>query len=81
MMRVEPSALAHLRPELSSCVSSQRVHFLTCRCRLYNLNIANTYGTTSNHTQAIALSVQAGTFACYACQLKGIQDTLLANEV
>ncbi|KAH7097453.1 pectin lyase fold/virulence factor [Auriculariales sp. MPI-PUGE-AT-0066] len=48
---------------------------------LYNLIIANTYGTASNHTQAIALSVQStGNFACYACSLKGIQDTLLANQ-
>jgi pectinesterase len=39
------------------------------------------YGSTTNHTQAIALSVQStGNFACYACQLKGIQDTLLANQ-
>ncbi|KAH7099561.1 pectin lyase fold/virulence factor [Auriculariales sp. MPI-PUGE-AT-0066] len=49
--------------------------------KLYNLNIANTYGTTSNHVQAIALSVQStGNFAAYAVQLKAIQDTLLANQ-
>ncbi|EUC61605.1 pectinesterase [Rhizoctonia solani AG-3 Rhs1AP] len=44
---------------------------------LYNLNIANTYG---KGTQAIALSVQAGQFGCYACKLTGYQDTLLANK-
>ncbi|KAG8963679.1 hypothetical protein FRC05_004560 [Tulasnella sp. 425] len=44
---------------------------------LYNLNIENTYGKGA---QAIALSVQAGTFGCYACQLRGYQDTLLANK-
>jgi len=58
-----------------------RVASSASNVKIYNLNIANTYGTTSNHTQAIALSVQStGNFACYACQLKGIQDTLLANE-
>ncbi|CAE6464830.1 unnamed protein product [Rhizoctonia solani] len=44
---------------------------------LYNLNIANTYGKGA---QAIALSVQAGQFGCYACKLTGFQDTLLANK-
>ncbi|CAE6470791.1 unnamed protein product [Rhizoctonia solani] len=44
---------------------------------LYNLNIANTYGKGA---QAIALSVQAGQFGCYACKLTGYQDTLLANK-
>ncbi|KAG8876793.1 hypothetical protein FRB97_003916 [Tulasnella sp. 331] len=42
----------------------------------YNLNIQNTYGQGS---QAIALSAYATDFACYACQLKGYQDTLLAE--
>ncbi|KAG8728022.1 hypothetical protein FRC11_011936 [Ceratobasidium sp. 423] len=45
--------------------------------RIYNLNIANTYGKGA---QAIALSVQAGQFGCYACKLTGYQDTLLANK-
>ncbi|KAG8996564.1 hypothetical protein FRB94_014302 [Tulasnella sp. JGI-2019a] len=42
----------------------------------YNLNIENTYGVGS---QAIALSAYATNFACYACQLRGYQDTLLAE--
>ncbi|KAG9081902.1 hypothetical protein FRC06_005337 [Ceratobasidium sp. 370] len=47
---------------------------------LYNLNIANTYGKPVDQSQAIALSVQAGTFGAYACQITGYQDTLLANK-
>ncbi|KAG8773301.1 hypothetical protein FRC12_002592 [Ceratobasidium sp. 428] len=47
---------------------------------LYNLNIANTYGKPVDQSQAIALSVQAGTFGAYACKLTGYQDTLLANK-
>ncbi|QRV95365.1 pectinesterase [Ceratobasidium sp. AG-Ba] len=47
---------------------------------LYNLNIANTYGKPVDQSQAIALSVQAGTFGAYACKITGYQDTLLANK-
>ncbi|KAG9095627.1 hypothetical protein FRC07_011067, partial [Ceratobasidium sp. 392] len=47
---------------------------------LYNLNIANTYGKPVDQAQAIALSVQAGTFGAYACKITGYQDTLLANK-
>ncbi|CAE6518457.1 unnamed protein product [Rhizoctonia solani] len=46
----------------------------------YNLNIANTYGKQAVQSQAIALSVEQGKFACYACQIKGYQDTLLAES-
>ncbi|KAG9048168.1 hypothetical protein FS837_000586 [Tulasnella sp. UAMH 9824] len=48
--------------------------------KLYNLNIENTFGKPIDQAQAIALSVQAGTFAAYGCQIRGYQDTLLANK-
>ncbi|CAE6445305.1 unnamed protein product, partial [Rhizoctonia solani] len=48
--------------------------------RIYNLNIANTYGHPVKQSQAIALSVQAGQFGCYGCKLTGYQDTLLADK-
>ncbi|KAG9088174.1 hypothetical protein FRC07_012645 [Ceratobasidium sp. 392] len=44
--------------------------------KLYNLNIANTYGQGS---QAIALSVAATRFGGYGLKLTGYQDTFLAN--
>ncbi|KAG9034425.1 hypothetical protein FRB95_013222 [Tulasnella sp. JGI-2019a] len=44
--------------------------------RLYNINIENTYGVGA---QAIALGAAATNFACYACQLRGYQDTLYAE--
>lgn len=47
---------------------------------LYNIDIENTYGLPVQQSQAIALSVQAGQFGCYFCNLKGAQDTLLANR-
>jgi pectinesterase len=46
---------------------------------LYHLDIENTYGLPVSQSQAIALSVQSDLFACYFCNLKGAQDTLLAN--
>ncbi|QRV90342.1 pectinesterase [Ceratobasidium sp. AG-Ba] len=46
---------------------------------LYNINIQNTYGKPVSQSQAIALSVEAGQFAAYGCQIKGYQDTLLAE--
>ncbi|KAK4107133.1 carbohydrate esterase family 8 protein [Canariomyces notabilis] len=43
--------------------------------RLYNVNVANTYGKGS---QAVAVSAQAES-GYYGCALTGYQDTLLAN--
>jgi len=59
---------------------SGTVRILATGVKLYNLNIANTYGKPVDQSQAIALSVQAGTFGCYGCNLSGTQDTLLANQ-
>ncbi|KAG9006108.1 hypothetical protein FRB90_010034 [Tulasnella sp. 427] len=60
--------------------ASGTVRVLATGVKLYNLNIENTFGKPIDQAQAIALSVQAGTFACYACQIRGYQDTLLANK-
>jgi len=48
--------------------------------KLYNLNIENTYGLPEIQSQAIALSVQAGDFGCYFCNISGHQDTLFTNH-
>ncbi|KAI9741195.1 MAG: hypothetical protein M1834_002908 [Cirrosporium novae-zelandiae] len=45
--------------------------------KIYNVNIANSYGEGS---QAIALSAYGDYFGCYGCQLTGYQDTLLAEQ-
>lgn len=58
---------------------SGTVRVLASGVKLYNLNIANTYGKPVDQAQAIALSVQAGNFGCYGCKITGAQDTLLAN--
>ncbi|QRV72443.1 pectinesterase [Ceratobasidium sp. AG-Ba] len=59
---------------------SATIRVLATGVSLYNLNIANTYGKPVSQSQAIALSVEAGQFSCYACQIKGYQDTLLAQN-
>ncbi|EJD50816.1 pectin lyase-like protein [Auricularia subglabra TFB-10046 SS5] len=59
---------------------SGTVRVLATGVRLYNINIANTYGKPVSQAQAIALSVQAGQFACYGCSITGDQDTLLADK-
>ncbi|KAG8989644.1 hypothetical protein FRB90_002146, partial [Tulasnella sp. 427] len=58
---------------------SGTVRVLATGVKLYNLNIENTFGKPIDQAQAIALDVEAGTFACYACQIRGYQDTLLAE--
>ncbi|CAE6467307.1 unnamed protein product [Rhizoctonia solani] len=60
--------------------ASGTVRVLAKGVRIYNLNIANTYGKPVSQSQAIALSVQAEQFGCYGCKLTGYQDTLLANQ-
>ncbi|CUA73916.1 putative pectinesterase A [Rhizoctonia solani] len=60
--------------------ASGTVRVLATGVRIYNLNIANTYGKPVSQSQAIALSVQAGQFGCYGCKLTGYQDTLLADK-
>ncbi|KAG8734986.1 hypothetical protein FRC12_018268 [Ceratobasidium sp. 428] len=55
---------------------SSTIRILAAGVSLYNLNVANTY----TQSQAVALSVEANQFGCYACQIKGYQDTLLAEK-
>ncbi|CAE6446520.1 unnamed protein product [Rhizoctonia solani] len=62
-----------------SDAKSATIRVLATGVSLYNLNIANTYGKPVDQSQAIALSVEEGQFGAYACQLKGYQDTLLAE--
>ncbi|KAG8883731.1 hypothetical protein FRB98_002829, partial [Tulasnella sp. 332] len=71
------------RDEVASAAGSDdlsgTVRVETTGVSLYNLNIENTFGKPVDQAQAIALSVQGGKFAAYACQLRGYQDTLYAN--
>jgi len=48
---------------------------------VYNINIENTYGKPAFYSQAVALSALGTRFGVYGCQIRGYQDTLLANYV
>ncbi|KAJ1300732.1 hypothetical protein OPQ81_002376 [Rhizoctonia solani] len=60
--------------EASATVS---IHATATDVKLYNLNIANTYGRGS---QAIALAINGNRFGAYGVNLTGYQDTLLTNN-
>jgi pectinesterase len=49
----------------------------TSNLKVYNINLVNTRGQGS---QALAVSAQKDKQGYYACQFKGFQDTILANE-
>ncbi|KAB5589258.1 putative effector protein/Pectinesterase [Ceratobasidium theobromae] len=59
---------------------SATIRVLAPGVSFYNLIIENKYGNAASHLPAVALSVEAGKFGCYACQIKGYQDTLLADR-
>ncbi|OLN89994.1 Pectinesterase 5 [Colletotrichum chlorophyti] len=48
--------------------------------KIYNLNIANTFGQADKNGQALAVSAQATNLGFYGCQFTGYQDTIYANE-
>ncbi|CAE6425177.1 unnamed protein product [Rhizoctonia solani] len=60
--------------------ASGTVRVLATGVRIYNLNIANTYGKPVSQSQAIALSVQAGQFGCYGCKLTGAVDFIFGQQ-
>ncbi|ELU38529.1 Pectinesterase domain-containing protein [Rhizoctonia solani AG-1 IA] len=60
--------------EASATVS---IHASAKDVKIYNLNIANTYGRGS---QAIALAINNTHFGGYGLNLTGYQDTLLTNN-
>ncbi|KAJ0164855.1 Pectinesterase [Colletotrichum tanaceti] len=48
--------------------------------KIYNLNVANTFGQADKNGQALAVSAQKTNLGFYACNLTGYQDTVYANE-
>ncbi|KAH6889635.1 pectin lyase fold/virulence factor [Thelonectria olida] len=48
--------------------------------KLYNLNVANTFGAAATSGQALALSAQKTDQGFYGCSFEGWQDTIYANE-
>ncbi|OHE93153.1 pectinesterase [Colletotrichum orchidophilum] len=48
--------------------------------KVYNLNVANTFGQARKNGMALAVSAQKTNIGFYGCLISGYQDTLLANE-
>ncbi|KIY49714.1 putative pectinesterase precursor [Fistulina hepatica ATCC 64428] len=69
--------------EAGSDAESATVRITASGVSLYNIDIENTYGTEEEHSQAIALSIEAGdggTFGGYGINVSGYQDTLLVES-
>ncbi|GAB7348588.1 hypothetical protein MBLNU459_g6972t1 [Dothideomycetes sp. NU459] len=47
--------------------------------KMYNINVANTYGSSTSNGQALALSASASNQGYYGCKFTGFQDTILAE--
>ncbi|KAF1913167.1 pectin lyase fold/virulence factor [Ampelomyces quisqualis] len=59
----------------NDATATLRAH--TTNLKVYNINLVNTRGKGS---QALALSANDGKQGYYACQFKGFQDTILAQQ-
>jgi pectinesterase len=71
------SNISRLTPGLANNDATSTVRLWTSNVRLYNLNIANTFGSGS---QALALSAQNTNQGFYGCSFTGYQDTVYSNE-
>lgn len=85
-MRAAPYELAWMPQTSSVRLVSSSLRVLHCiettrDSPVYNLNIENTYGKRIGDVQAVALSAYGTRFGAYGCQVRGYQDTLLANSV
>lgn len=67
-------------PGLANNDATATVRLWTSNVKLYNLNIANTFGQAATGGQALALSAQNTNQGFYGCSFTGYQDTIYANE-
>lgn len=72
--------LSRQTPGLTSNDATSTVRLWTSNVKLYNLNIANTFGQANTNGQALALSAQKTNQGFYGCSFTGYQDTIYANE-
>ncbi|KAF2222328.1 carbohydrate esterase family 8 protein-like protein [Elsinoe ampelina] len=72
--------LSRTTPGLANNDATSTVRLWTKNVKLYNLNIANTFGSAPTNGQALALSAQATNQGFYGCNFTGYQDTIYANE-
>ena len=72
--------LSRQTPGLANNDATATVRLWTSNVKLYNLNIANTFGQAATGGQALALSAQKTNQGFYGCSFTGYQDTIYANE-
>lgn len=72
--------LSRQTPGLANNDVTATVRLWTSNVKLYNLNIANTFGSATINGQALALSAQNTNQGFYGCNFTGWQDTIYANE-
>ena len=72
--------LSRTTPGLANNDATSTLRLWTSNVKLYNLNIANTFGQAATSGQALALSAQKTNQGFYACKFEGYQDTIYANE-
>jgi pectinesterase len=67
-------------PGITNNDGTSTIRLWTSNVRLYNLNVANTFGQSATSGQALALSAQKTNQSFYGCKFTGYQDTVYANE-
>ncbi|PNS14347.1 hypothetical protein CAC42_6860 [Sphaceloma murrayae] len=72
--------LSRNTPGLANNDATSTVRLWASNVKLYNLNIANTFGSAPTNGQALALSAQNTKQGFYGCNFTGYQDTIYANE-
>ncbi|KAM0329544.1 hypothetical protein ACHAQA_004853 [Verticillium albo-atrum] len=72
--------LSRQTPGLTNNDQTSTVRLWTSNVKVYNLNIANTFGQAATSGQALALSAQRTDQGFYGCKFTGYQDTIYANE-
>ncbi|CAO2658628.1 Nn.00g063510.m01.CDS01 [Neocucurbitaria sp. VM-36] len=73
-------SLSRQMPGLVNNDATATVRLWTSNVKIYNLNIANTFGYAATNGQALALSAQKSDQGFYGCNFTGYQDTIYANE-
>jgi pectinesterase len=72
--------LSRQTPGLVNNDATATVRLWTPNVKLYNLDVANTFGEAATGGQALALSAQNTNQGFYGCKFTGYQDTVYANE-
>jgi pectinesterase len=72
--------LSRQTPGLANNDATATLRLWTSNVKLYNLDVANTFGEAATGGQALALSAQNTNQGFYGCKFTGYQDTVYANE-